>query len=124
ADQAIDGAARYAEILLATVESPGLFPDPTSYESEAVAVGEASFWFLGRPTNATNTGTVRTYGLVDEASKINLNSTNPQLATMLSLLPGMTEDLAAAIITYRDAKTPKNFESIEELALVEGMTRL
>lgn len=139
ADEAIEGAVRYAQTLLAT--SPGEFPDLTSYSSEEMLVGDATFWFLGRPEDA-GTGLTRDYGLIDEASKLNLNTAPFNL---LKALPGMTDEVAAAIVDWRDADediTPggaesetymrrqpgyacKNapFESIEELALVSGVTR-
>ena len=141
ADQAIEGAARYAESLLVKPTTPGVLPLATSYQGEAVAVGEAEFWFFGTPADTTS-GTKGEYGLVDEASKLNLNTAT---LAMLKALPGMTDDFAAAIIDWRDAdddvtpggaesstyaqKRPaykaKNapFESIEELALVSGATR-
>ena len=141
ADQAIEGAVRYAESLLVNPTTPGVLPEATSYEGEAVPVGEAQFWFFGTPADTTS-GTQGEFGLVDEASKLNLNTAT---LAMLKALPGMTDDFAAAIIDWRDAdddvtpggaesstyaqKTPaykaKNapFESIEELALVSGATR-
>ncbi len=131
ADQAIEGAARYAETLLANATTPGLFPDVTTYNREAQPVGEATFWFLGRPLDTSSNGTTREYGLVDEASKLNLNTAT---AAMLEKLPGMTTDLAAAIVEWRTpstngasstSSTVKGgpFESIEELGLVTGATR-
>ena len=143
ADQAIEGMVRYAETIYLNPDTPGQFPDPTSYVSEALQVGEATAWFVGRSTDdATSTGTVRTYGLVDEAGKININTAT---LDMLMALPGMTDQLAASIIDWRDSDdTPtesgaesstylamqpsyncKNsaFESIEELAWVYGATR-
>ena len=141
ADLAIEGAVRYAESLLVNPTVPGVLPEATSYEGEAVAVGEAQFWFFGTPADTTS-GTQGEYGLVDEASKLNLNTATLE---MLKLLPGMTAEFAAAIIDWRDTddevtsggaesetyatKKPaykaKNapFESIEELALVSGATR-
>jgi DNA uptake protein ComE-like DNA-binding protein len=141
ADQAIEGAVRYAESLLTNLERPGGFPDLISYGSEAMLVGDATFWFLGR-ADQTGTGLTRDFGLIDEASKLNLNTTPFNL---LKELPGMTEEVAAAIVDWCDADeniTPggaesetymrrqpgyscKNapFESIEELALVNGVTR-
>lgn len=142
AEQAIEGAARYAEVLMANVEKPGAFPDVTTYESDAVPLGDASVWFLGQ--NAlTDTSAVPVFGLVDEAGKLNLNKASQ---AMLEALPGMTQELAAAIIDWRDTndeltangaeseiylrKQPpyecKNadFESIEELALVNGADRI
>ena len=141
AEQAIEGAARYAESLLLSPATPGVLPAVTDYLGEAVAVGEAQFWFFGTPADTTS-GTKGEYGLIDEASKLNLNTAT---LAMLKMLPGMTNDFAAAIIDWRDAddevtgggaesaayamKKPackaKNapFESIEELALVSGATR-
>ncbi|MHA3774409.1 general secretion pathway protein GspK [Verrucomicrobiota bacterium sgz303538] len=139
ADQAIEGAVRYAETLLANAEKPGEFPDVTSYTSEAVPVGEATFWFIGRPTEKDSNTSTPVFGLVDEASKLNLNTAT---IAMLEALPGMTTELAAAIKDWRDEddeisesgaesetymlRSPSyscknaNFESIEELALVNG----
>lgn len=134
AEQALEGAARYAESLMMESGTPGLLPDPLIYKSETVPVGEATFWFLGRATDTAG-GTVREYGLVDEASKLNLNSPLVTNAVLMRL-PGMTEELAAAIIDWRstDASDASGgvtgtavkhgpFESIEELALVTGATR-
>lgn len=142
ADQAIEGAARYAGVLLLNAETPGKMPLRTAYESEAVPIGEATVWFLGRTPEA-KAGTTREFGLVDEGSKLNLNTATP---AMLQALPGMTEAFAAAIVDWRDTDdelTPggaeteyymrlqpayrcKNepFESIEELALLSGADRL
>lgn len=135
ADQAIEGAIRYAESLFVDAEAPGEFPDISTYEGEALPVGEATFWLLGRPEDP-GSGTTREFALVDEASKLNVNA--PQLTEdMLMYLPGMTEDLAAAILDWRnpDGGTSASggvnaaeikhapFESVEELALVTGATR-
>jgi DNA uptake protein ComE-like DNA-binding protein len=141
AEQAIEGVAKYVETLLVNAGTPGQILDLTTYETEAVPVGEAKFWLLGGLVDSGN-GQTRTYGLVDEASKLNLNTAT---VAMLKELPGMTDELAGAIIDWRDeddevtangaegetyaSKQPgyscKNgpFESIEELALVNGATR-
>jgi type II secretory pathway component PulK len=139
ADEAIAGAARYASNILANLQIPGLPPDLNSYERENVAVGDARFWFIGRSDEQTATDEP-SFGLVDEASKLNLNNVT---AAMLEELPRMTPELAAAIIDWRDADSTvsdggaeddiyqrlnppyhcKNapFESIDELRLVYGM---
>ncbi len=141
ADQAIEGAARYAEVLLLNAETPGRMPDIATYESEAVPIGEATVWFLGRLPE-TGTGTAREFGLIDEASKLNLNTAS---LDMLLSLPGITQEFAASIIDWRDDNDEpgdggaesetymrlqpsylcKNlpFESVEELALVSGADR-
>lgn len=139
AAQAIQGAARYASNILATLEEPGLLPDPLAYETEAVPVGEAAFWFLGRDPEASLPDEPW-FALVDEGSRLNLNTAT---AAMLELLPEMTPELAAAIVDWRDSDSDvteggaedetyqrlnpayrcKNgpFESVEELRLVRGM---
>jgi type II secretory pathway component PulK len=141
AELAVEGGMRYAEALLLNPQTPGVLPDPITYEAEAVPVGDAKFWIIGRGDGTTNT-TTQQFALVDEAGKLNLNTAT---LAMLEGLPGMTEELAASIIDWRDAddtvtpsgaesstylqKKPayncKNapFESIEELALVNGATR-
>ena len=136
ADQAIEGAARYAESLMMKVSTPGDLPDPTSYSGEAIPVGDAQFWFIGL-LSATSVVTQPSFGLVDEASKLNLNTAS---SAMLELLPNMTPDLATAIVTWRNAATDQNassgaggdtitssspvknahFETIQELALLTG----
>ena len=146
ANQAIDGAARYLSNFLATatVNYPGVMPQPAEFECDAVPVGEAKFWLIGRDTNDWDINLAApAFGLVDEASKLNLNA--PWLtAEMIEYLPGMTLQIAAAIMDWRDTNsdltadgaedetysqlTPsyraKNaaFESVEELRLVKGMT--
>ncbi len=142
AEQAIEGAVRYVQMLSVNAETTGLFPEIETYIGEALPVGEATVWFLGRPADAAD-GTSREFGLVDEASKLNLNTAT---IDMLRALPGMTEELAAAIIDWRDADDEvtengaesgtylamqpayncKNapFESVEELAWAFGATRI
>jgi DNA uptake protein ComE-like DNA-binding protein len=142
AEAALEGGAAYAEAILTNTGTPGVFPDVTTYQSEAVPLGDATFWFIGRDNNNPAT-TTPIFSLVDEASKLNLNTATE---SMLEALPGMTPDLAAAIIDWRTSATStttttasaagsfnyeslqppymdKNasFESVEELALVYGM---
>ena len=128
ADEAIEGAIRYAQTLLTGVETKGSLPDLTTYEAEAVPVGEAQFWFLGRTDGDLN-GTTREYALVDEASRLNLN-TAP--VAILETLIGMTPELVSAIEEWRKPNASSipnrsakgdDFESGEELGLVPGMTR-
>jgi type II secretory pathway component PulK len=139
ADQAIEGAARYISLVLSNLDIPGTMPDPQTYQCEAVPVGDARFWLIGR-TNTQDLITTAHFGLIDEASKLNLNVAN---SNMLALLPRMTADLAASIIawrstntsnsgggaesdTYQRMQTPylcKNapFETVEELRLIYTM---
>ena len=65
-NQAIDGAARYVSNILATVALPGLMPGPADFHCEAVPVGEAKFWLIGRDTNDWEVNlTMPAFGLVD-----------------------------------------------------------
>jgi len=130
ADQAIEGAARYAEYLMTQVTRPGAMPDSTTFQSDTLPVGDATFWFIGEPTS-TDPLDKPTFGLVDEASKLNLNTATQD---MLAALPGMTPDLATQILTWRGAVSGTSteilssgsankgapFETIEELTLVSG----
>ena len=97
------------------------------------------FWFL-RPD--PDTDQYQAFGIVDEASKLSLNKAE---VDQLIKLPGMTQDVAEAIIDWRDEDSnpsqqgaeddyylslpdpyhAKNgpFESVEELMLVRGVTR-
>src|SRR5262245_20569894 len=139
AEQAIAGAIRYVSNVLANVQEPGTPPDLTTYRCEAVSVGDAMFWLLGRGDDRQNTIDLPFFGLVDEASKLNLNTATLE---MLQALPRMTPELAAAIIDWRDSnddvteggaesqtylrRNPPyrcknaNFESVDELRLVFG----
>ncbi len=140
AEQAIAGAARYVSNVLATVKEPGVLPDLMNYKSEAVPVGEATFWIIGRSDKQTSVDQP-SFGLVDEGGKLNLNAGWLTSDQML-YLPRITAELAAAIIDWRDTDeditqsgaenetyqrlTPpyrcKNgpFETTEELRLVHG----
>lgn len=145
AQLAIDGAVRYLTNVLGTTQTPGALPDPLIFRCDAVPVGDATFWVLGRSTTATTAGsslTTPVFGFTDEAARLNLNTAT---AEMLQWLPRMTSQLAAAIVDWRDTDstvtdggaeddlylrlpTPyhcKNapFESVEELRLVYGMTQ-
>jgi hypothetical protein len=138
ADQAIEGAVRYAKFLAA--ETLGELPPIEEYEAEAVPLGEATFWFIGRAADGSAPGSARAYALVDENSKLCLNMGSPAqlplLAQMLAELPGMTPDLATAIVAWRTSDkmnllppangtaTEAKFESVEELALIEGIDEL
>src|SRR5207245_10454421 len=98
AEQAIEGAARYVNYLLTTQvanNSNGFLPDPAFYLSEAVPVGDARFWLIGRDTNNAIGPGQLSFGLVDEASKVNLNSASSNiLAALMVSLPRANPDLA------------------------------
>jgi type II secretory pathway component PulK len=137
ADQAIEGASRYVSSVLYNYATNGAVPDPTEFSCEAVPIGDAKFWLIGRDTTDQNTtgqsATDPAFGLVDEGSKLNLNYAN---TNALSYLPNMTVDFAQAIEDWRttngtvglDYSTlgyyPKYapFETEDELRLVYGAT--
>jgi len=140
AEQAIEGATRYVNYVLTNLGTNGAVPDPLLYQREAVPVGQARFWLIGRDYQQQNPNEPF-FSLVDEASKLNLNTATIE---MLEALPRMTPELAAAIIDWRDAdsnvtqggaESPtynrlqpayncKNapFETVDELRLVYGAT--
>jgi type II secretory pathway component PulK len=130
------GVSQYAMAKLATssVEETSELMDSEPYE--AMQIGKGYGWIL-----RSNLEDDRQfdYGLTDESGKINLNSASEE---MLLKLPGMTAELAASIIDWRDEDseiTPggaedeyylllsepyncKNseFETVEEILLVKG----
>jgi DNA uptake protein ComE-like DNA-binding protein len=102
ADQAIEGAVRYVNYLLTQQVangSNGVFLTLGDSLCRAVPVGESHFWLIGRDTNNPVGPGRMCFGLVDEASKINLNSAS---SNMLIWLPRMTVDLTQAILDWRD----------------------
>ena len=135
ADQAIEGAARYVTYVLTTYATNGVVPDTSEYQAAAVPVGDAHFWIIGRDNSLTAQTDRVSFGLVDEASKLNLNTAS---TNALSGLPRMTTDLTSAILDWRGTngsgasqiyyamQNPsyqcKNapFETVDELRLVYG----
>ena len=102
ADQAIEGAARYINYLLAQQTangSNGVFLSLGDSLCKAVPVGEAHYWLIGRDTNNPVGPGRLNFGLVDEASKLNLNTV---ISNQLFWLPRMTVDLTQAILDWRD----------------------
>jgi type II secretory pathway component PulK len=143
ADQAIEGAALYVSNILANRANMMIIPSPDNFRADAVKVGNGKFWLIGRDTNDLQTslqGDHPIWGLVDECSKVNLNSST---AAMLLNLPQMTQNTSAAIFDWQSTNTTpstdgaknetysalnppytcKNgpFESPEELRLVYGL---
>jgi type II secretory pathway component PulK len=140
ADQAVEAGARYVSSVLTALATNGAVPDVTAYQSEAIPVGEAHFWLIGRPGDYQVQPDEVFFGLVDEASKLNLNTAGTNL---LQGLTNMTPELAANITDWRDTNgtisangdgpnvysasqlsyQPKNapFETIDELRLVYPM---
>jgi len=129
------GAVQY---VLACVDGlEGAVPTEANTPANGVIVGNGLFWII-RPDFDDNT--VQGYGIVDEASKININYAGEDVLMMLPRLLG--ED-AGAIIDWRDSDSSlssggaeseyyltmpdpyqcKNgpLETVEELLLIRGM---
>jgi len=137
ADAVEEGAIQY---VLARVDSlQGQTPAEANTPCEAVRIGQGAFWII-RPNYDDDRAYA--YGIVDEASKLNLNTAS---LTMLSNLPDMTDELAPAIVDWRtDANKPPTpggaksqyylllsdpyqcksapLETVEELFLIKGAT--
>jgi DNA uptake protein ComE-like DNA-binding protein len=128
---------QYALSMVVVAAGDATFSQVTLVPSE-VPVGAAWFWIARSDRN--NDG-VQDFGVEDEGAKLNIN-TAP--ATTLLMLPGMTPEVADAIVDWRDQDdTPspygaeneyygslqppyraKNapFDTVEELLLVKGVT--
>ena len=132
ADQAIEGAARYVSYVLSLYGTNGVMPVSSQFQCAAVPVGAARFWLIGRDPNQDNPTEV-TFGLVDEAAKLNLNSTS---TNVFQYLPYMSADFSDNIMDWRGTNgsvaldytsqgySDKNapFETVDELRLVSGAT--
>ncbi len=134
AGQAIEGAARYVGWALASFATNGMMTTNSQFVCESLPIGESRVWVLGRNPAASETGLNQVvFQLLDESAKLNLNRAN---SNALSMLPGMTTELAAAIVDWRstngtlqlgyssfgyDAKRGP-FETVDELRLVQGIT--
>lgn len=130
------GAEQYVLGLLSESTDPPEMLDERYFA--AVELGTGYFWLLRPDYDDT---TLPEFGLVDESSKLDLNRvTRDGLLNM----PGMTEELASAIIDWRDEDdTPETagaesdtylarssyeakngpFEMVEEMLLLNTMTR-
>ncbi len=104
-----------------------------------VKLGDGVFWLI-KPDLSSDKQL--SYGLIDESAKVNINSASQE---MLLKLPGMTSELAASIIDWRDNNSEvttggaeseyylllsdsyecknANFETVEEVLLVKGASR-
>lgn len=136
ADSIARGAEQYVLSILTSYRDS--LDDLTESQFMQIPVGNGYFWIV-RPNYGDDS--LPTYGLLDETSKLNLNTAS---LDSLRLLPGMTDALAGAIVDWRDSDDEisdngaesgtylgkrdgyrtKNapFESVEELLMVEGMT--
>jgi hypothetical protein len=90
-----------------------VLPDPQSYLNQAVPVGNAKFWVIGRGYGQ-DAATMAHFGLTDEASKINLNMSNStMLSNLLFNLPRVTPDLIANILAWRSTNTTSKYGGAE-----------
>jgi len=96
AESIAEGALQYLMARLVALQEEDETDEDTSELYEAQEVGDGYFWII-----RSNLETDREFdfGLTDEAGKINLNSASQE---MLQNLPGMTAELAASIIDWRD----------------------
>ncbi len=90
------GAIEYITAKLNAAAQTDASSSQTSDSYEALQVGQGYFWALRSNLESDREFE---YGLTDEAGKINLNSASQE--TLLKL-PGMTAELAASIIDWRD----------------------
>ncbi|MFM8878743.1 MAG: helix-hairpin-helix domain-containing protein [Verrucomicrobiota bacterium] len=134
AGQAIEGAARYVGWALASFATNGMMTTNSQFVCESLPIGESRVWVLGRNPAASETGLNQVvFQLLDESAKLNLNRAN---SNALSMLPGMTTELAAAIVDWRSTNGTLQlgysslgyeakrgpFETVDELRLVQGIT--
>jgi type II secretory pathway component PulK len=148
ADQAIEAGALYASNILANLGNPNMLPSTNNYVVAKGKVGGGMFWFIGRDTNDSDIShhsDEPSFGLVDEASKANLNAAVYNNYTNLLIdLPQMTANLDAAMYDWQGSNsTPSTggaksetyqtmnppylckmapYETTGELAMVYGMT--
>jgi DNA uptake protein ComE-like DNA-binding protein len=136
AEQAIAASVRYLTCNFGNLQTNGVMPDPATYLREAVPVGDSHFWLIGRDTNDVVPAAFVSFGLIDEASKLNLNTAT---SNMLVYLPRMSADLTVAILDWRDTNGGSGaygtyygmqsppyqnksapFDTVEELKLLYG----
>jgi DNA uptake protein ComE-like DNA-binding protein len=123
--------------LRALRETEGRRPDETQLPCSGEVVGGGAFWIIRAPLTDEQE---RSFGLIDEGGKIDLNTASAEL---LERLPNMTPEVAAAVVDWRDpdeTESPggaesayylrgddpynaKNsrFETLQELRLVAGV---
>ncbi len=91
-----EGACQYIRARLAEEEEGETDESSDADLYRAQQVGDGYFWVLHSDLEDDDN---YAYGLTDESSKINLNSASEEI---LLNLPGMTAELAASIIDWRD----------------------
>ncbi len=144
ADQAIEGAALYVSNVLANRLNMMTLPGTNNFRVNGVKLGEAKFWIIGRDTNYTQASLAAdtpTWGLIDEAAKVNLNYLTGSNAENL---PGVSLNVGSAMNDWHTTNTnpstygaktetysglqpaysSKNapYETVDELRMVYGMS--
>lgn len=140
ARQIADGAARGVVADLWSAVRAGGAPELIALEVDAARLGDGLYWITrADPLDSSVTG----FGLTPEAGKLDLNTAS---AAQLGALPGITPDIADAILDWRDpddepepegaessyylaqrpAYAAKNddFETLGEVRLVRGVDAL
>lgn len=136
--QAVElGAIQYVRSRVASLN--GNLPAEANMDPTCLRVGDGGFWII-RPNFDDDHSYA--YGIVDEASKLNLNTAS---SAMMQLLPDMTQELADSIVDWRspsgttssadgaqsgyylmlpDPYNCKNapLETVEEILLIKGAT--
>ncbi|MBI5768862.1 MAG: helix-hairpin-helix domain-containing protein [Verrucomicrobia bacterium] len=139
--QAIAGATRYVANILTQYAAGGVVPSLDDYKAEELEIGDAACWFIGRNTDEWPRAQPNEpyFALVDEASKLNLNTAT---SAMIQALPiqGMTQEFADAIVAWRSATSqnaayneniysqleqPRHnkgaaYETVDEVRLING----
>jgi type II secretory pathway component PulK len=136
AEAAEHGAEQW---LLCVVDQESVSPGTIAETNiEARQIGQCFVWVVRPDCNESG---VLAYGLDDEAGKVDLNTASRDMPLNL---PAMTEDVADSIIDWRDVDSSTsaqgaeddyymslpeayhckngNFESVDELLLVKGIT--
>jgi type II secretory pathway component PulK len=137
ADEIERGAEQY--VLALITQNASDLQDLTEDQFNTIQVGDGYFWILHPQYDDPN---MPIFGLTDEDGKLNINTASHD---ELMRLPGMTDDVAASIVNWHSANAnasndgatsdyylslPEpyycknaNFETVEELLMVRGVTR-
>ncbi|ARN57547.1 general secretion pathway protein GspK [Sedimentisphaera salicampi] len=133
-EAAAEGAIDYVLTSISSEEDSSVEYEQTAFE--AMRIGDCYFWAISPDLSDEDH---LSYGLIDEAGKVNLNTASYD---MLTKLPGMTSELAYSIIDWRDgdqevspggaeseyyllldepySAKDDDFETVEEVLLVKG----
>lgn len=137
ADMILKGGVHFVSSQV--IADAGDLTEETADAYEAMQIEDGYFWVIRPDPQDDRT---QAYGLVDEAGKLNLNTAG---LDMLQRLPGMTTELAASVIDWRDGDDElteggaeseyyllkaspfpcKNapLESVDEILLIKGGTQ-